>query len=77
MIELHGLTAHQCDLLDIIWTIDSMPEALEWISTLSMTDQQQCFSLIELIDLEFLDSKVKLMAIFPEASAIIKHVRSL
>ena len=77
MIEIHGLTTHQCELLEIIWSIESMAEAEEWISTLDIADQQQCRSLIELINIELLDAKIRMSVKFPEATKLIKRIRSL
>ena len=77
MIELQGLTEHQCELLDIIWSIDSMPEVEAWIETLGEQDQQECHSLIELLAIEILDQQIKLSVKFPEASILIKHIQTL
>jgi len=77
MIELHGLTEHQVELLDIIWNIDSMPEVEEWIATLSDRDQMECHSLVELLAIEIMDSQLKLSVKFPEADKVIKHIKAL
>lgn len=77
MIELHGLTEHQCELLDIIWSIDSMPEVEAWVETLSERDQQECQALIELLAIEILDQQIRMAVKFPEASKLIKRIQSL
>jgi len=35
MITIHGMSKDQCDLLDIMWSIDSADEYEEWKSSLS------------------------------------------
>jgi hypothetical protein len=77
MIELHGLTEHQVELLDIIWNIDSMPEVEEWIATLSDSDQMECHSLIELLAIEILDTQLKFSVKFPESDKVINHIKAL
>jgi hypothetical protein len=77
MIELHGLTEHQVELLDIIWNIDSMPEVEEWVATLSDRDQMECHSLIELLAIEILDSQLKFSVKFPESDKVINHIKAL
>lgn len=77
MIELHGLTEHQMELLDIIWSIDSMPEVEEWIDTLSERDQMECHSLIQLLALEILDARLTLSKKFPEAQQVINRIKAL
>lgn len=77
MIELHGLTEHQVELLDIIWNIDSMPEVEAWIDTLSERDQMECHSLIELLAIEILDCQLNLSVKFPEATEFINRIKAL
>lgn len=54
-IEIHGLTAKQRALLDIMWAIDSKEGVESFISTLPKMDQQECRTLIELLLLAFAD----------------------
>jgi hypothetical protein len=77
MIELNGLTQHQVELLDIIWSIETMPEVEAWVETLNDDDQMECNSLIELLAIEILDSQIKLSVKFPEADAVINRIMSL
>lgn len=77
MITLSGLTEKQVELLEVIWSIESMAEVEEWMNTLSESDRQLTESLIELLDLELLDAQIKLSAKFPQASKIIKRIKAL
>jgi len=54
-IQLQGLTAKQVALCDIMWTISTKEGVESFISTLPKTDQQDCRTLIELMQLAFLD----------------------
>jgi hypothetical protein len=77
MFEIHGLTTRQVKLLDIIWSCKSQDELDELISNLSEDDQTECFSLVELLHLEVIDSQVESMTRFPKVNKIIKHIKSL
>ena len=55
MIELHGLTQKQVAFCDIMWAIETREGVENFISTLPKTDQQICKSLIELMQLAFID----------------------
>jgi hypothetical protein len=54
-IELHGLTSKQKALADIMWTIDSKDGVENFIATLPRSDQRDCRTIIELLQLAFAD----------------------
>lgn len=54
-IQLQGLTAKQVALCDIMWAISTKDGVESFIRTLPKTDQLDCRTLIELMQLAFLD----------------------
>lgn len=54
-IKIEGLTAKQVALCDIMWAISSREGVESFISTLPQADQVTCRTLIELMQLAFLD----------------------
>ena len=54
-IKIEGLTAKQVALCDIMWAISSREGVESFIGTLPADDQRTCRSLIELMQLAFLD----------------------
>ena len=54
-IEIKGLSAKQMALADIMWTIDSKAGVESFISTLPKADQRDCRTIIELMQLAFMD----------------------
>ena len=54
-IEIQGLTAKQMALCDIMWAISSREGVESFIATLPAADQRTCRSLIELMQLAFVD----------------------
>lgn len=54
-IQLQGLTAKQVALCDIMWAISTKDGVESFIRTLPKTDQRDCRTLIELMQLAFLD----------------------
>ena len=54
-IEIEGLTTKQMALADIMWAIDSKAGVESFISTLPKTDQRDCRTIIELMQLAFMD----------------------
>lgn len=54
-IELHGLTPKQMALCDIMWAISTREGVESFIATLPAADQRTCRSLIELMQLAFVD----------------------
>ena len=54
-IEIYGLTAKQVALADIMWAISTREGVESFISTLPKSDQQDCRTIIELMQLAFAD----------------------
>ncbi len=54
-IEIHGLTAKQVALADIMWTISTLEGVESFIATLPPADQRDCRTIIELMQLAFAD----------------------
>lgn len=55
MIEIQGLSSKQMALCDIMWAISTREGVENFIATLPRRDQLECRSLIELMQLAFLD----------------------
>jgi hypothetical protein len=54
-IEIKGLSTKQMALADIMWAIDSKAGVESFISTLPKADQRDCRTIIELMQLAFMD----------------------
>ena len=61
MIQIENLTAYQCEMLDIMWELDSEDEYVEWYQLLDPEDQLLAESLQCLIIFESLESTVQEM----------------
>jgi hypothetical protein len=55
MIEIQGLSPKQMALADIMWAISSKEGVDAFIATLPKAEQRECESLIELMQLAFMD----------------------
>ena len=55
MIEIQGLNPKQMALADIMWSISSKEGVEAFIATLPRAEQLECKSLIELMQLAFMD----------------------
>jgi hypothetical protein len=56
MIQIENLTEYQVEMLDHMWTLDSMEEYMEWYHLLDEEDQQLADSLQEMIILAQMDN---------------------
>ena len=55
MISITGLTAKQKVLMDVMWSMDTMPAVEAFIKTLPKRDQQDCESLVAIAVQESLE----------------------
>jgi hypothetical protein len=56
MITIENLTAYQVEMLDHMWSLDSMEEYEEWYNLLDDEDQQLADSLQQMIILAEVDN---------------------
>jgi hypothetical protein len=61
MIQITNLTPYQCEMLDIMWELDSEDEYIEWFKLLDPEDQLLAESLQCLIIFESLEPTVQEM----------------
>ena len=58
MIQIENLTPYQCEMLDIMWELDSEDEYIEWFKLLDPEDQLLAESLQCLIIMESMEPSV-------------------
>jgi hypothetical protein len=72
-IKLSGLTYEQVEMLDIMWSLDSVDEFFNWYETLDKDDQNTVDTLQRLIILEVADAEWENTKRFPQAKAVLKQ----
>ena len=69
MIQIHNLTEYQVEMLDHMWSLDSVEEYEEWYNLLDDEDQKLADSLQQMIILAEMDN---LMGDFKDAKEVLK-----
>jgi hypothetical protein len=72
-IKINGLTYEQVEMLDIMWSLDSVDEFFNWYETLDKDDQNTVDTLQRLIILEVADAEWENTKRFPQAKALLKQ----
>jgi hypothetical protein len=72
-IKLSGLTYEQVEMLDMMWSLDTVDEFFDWYNLLSEEDQNICDTLQRLIILEIADKEWEKTNKFPQAKALLKQ----
>ena len=72
-IKLSGLTYEQVEMLDIMWSLDTVDEFFNWYETLDKDDQNTVDTLQRLIILEVADAEWENTKRFPQAKAVLKQ----
>ena len=76
MITIDGLTAHQVDMLNHMWCIDSYQDLLNWQDSLSYEDRQVSETLVDLVTLAELDALLLSKEDFSDADKLIKKIKN-
>jgi hypothetical protein len=71
-VKLTGLTYEQVEMLDIMWSLDTVDEFFDWYETLSKEEQNICDTLQRLIILEMADLEWETTKKFPLAKQVLK-----
>jgi len=69
MIQINNLTEYQVEMLDHMWSLDSVEEYEEWYNLLDDEDQQLADSLQQMIILAEMDN---IMGDFEDAKEVLK-----
>jgi hypothetical protein len=72
-IHLEGLTEEQVEMLDHMWSLDTMEDYMMWYDLLDEKDQRLADTLQRLILLETLDESMAKTKIFPDAKIQLKQ----
>ena len=73
-MNITGLTEHQVELLDIMWSIQEFTELEEWMDTLSRADKLEAENLQRLVILEAFEELLEENK-YPEANVVIDKFR--
>ena len=71
-INIDGLTQEQVEMLDHMWSLDTMEEYMQWYDLLDEPDQRLADTLQRLIILETLDESMAKEKLFPDARNALK-----
>lgn len=72
-MQIQGLTEEQVEMLDFMWTLDSMEEFEEWRDTLDRREQLMADSLQKMVLLAALDDILEAEKTYPDAKKLLKQ----
>ena len=59
MIQIHNLTPYQVEMLDHMWSLDSLQEYEDWYNLLDEEDQRLAENLQQMVILESMEEMLK------------------
>lgn len=72
-MQIQGLTEEQVEMLDFMWTLDSMEEFDEWKAGLDRREQLMAETLQRMVLMAALDDVLEEETKFPEAKQLLKQ----
>lgn len=75
-IKIEGLTQRQIELLDIMWSLDSNEDLINWTDTLDPDDCREVITLAELVKLEYIEEFLEIED-FTDALEIINQIKDI
>ena len=74
-MRLEGLTAEQVEMMDKLWSLDTMEEVQEFRSSLPRFRQQQIDTLMEMVMQEVKEEELSLLDRYPDAEAMLERLK--
>ncbi len=75
-ISIHGLTARQKEMLDIMWSMEELEDVEEWVSTLSEKEQKISEVLMQMVVLESYEGMLEEIEYLTEANDLINRIKA-
>ena len=72
-MQIQGLTEEQVEMLDFMWSLDSMEEFEEWRATLDRRERLMADSLQKMVLLAALDDILETEKSYPDAKKLLKQ----
>ena len=72
-MQIQGLTEEQVEMLDFMWSLDSMEEFEEWKTTLDRRERLMADSLQKMVLLAALDDVLEAEKTYPDAKQLLKQ----
>jgi hypothetical protein len=73
-MRIDGLTTEQVEMLDKLWSLDTMEEVQEFRSSLPRFRQQQIDTLMEMIMHEICEEKIESATSYPDAEKVLQKI---
>lgn len=73
-MTIDGLTKEQVDLLDKMWSIESLDDFEVWLRSLPQSKVLQVMTLRELMILADIDEGIDEMSSYPDAAQMLKKI---
>ncbi len=73
---IHGLTARQIEMLDIMWSMEELEDVEEWVSTLSEKEQKISEVLMQMVVLESYEGMLEEIEYLTEANDLINRIKA-
>ena len=72
-MQIQGLTEEQIEMLDFMWTLDSMEEFDEWKATLDRRERLMADTLQRMVLMAALDDELETEKAYPDAKKLLKQ----
>lgn len=77
MIKIENLSRRQKKLLDIMWSIETQEELVEWVKTLNRRDAKDVIVLIDLVKIELIEEIIEDERDFTASNEVIETIKGM
>jgi len=73
-MHIEGLTKRQVEMLDTLWSLDSLDEVEDYVNTLNRSEKKVALTLVEMLSIVCVDEEIEKLKSYPTAKKLLSAI---
>ena len=73
-MQIEGLTKRQVEMLDTLWSLDSLDDVESYVNTLNKNEKKTALTLVEMLSIACVDEEIEKLKSYPTAKKLLTNI---
>jgi hypothetical protein len=73
-MHIEGLTKRQVEMLDTLWSLDSLDDVEIYVNTLNKNEKKTALTLVEMLSIACVDEEIEKLKSYPTAKKLLSAI---
>jgi hypothetical protein len=73
-MHIEGLTKRQVEMLDTLWSLDSLDDVEIYVNTLNKNEKKTALTLVEMLSIACVDEEIEKLKSYPTAKKVLSNI---